>query len=111
MTPSSPTAPPQADAIVDTVGGETIQKLLNKVKPGGTIGSVLGEPPGARGRGLAVRAHRAHPDSYDLRRWLRPSLRASSPSPLRSVCPCRRSVRAHTLAEQGASGKIVLRIR
>jgi hypothetical protein len=37
---------PRLDSIADTVGGETIQKLLSKVKAGGTIGSVLGEPPG-----------------------------------------------------------------
>jgi NADPH:quinone reductase-like Zn-dependent oxidoreductase len=46
----------RVDAIADTVGGETLQKLLSKVKPGGTVASVLGEPRGARERGLAVRA-------------------------------------------------------
>jgi len=39
---------PQLDAIADTVGAETVQKLIGKVKPGGTIGSVRGEPPGAK---------------------------------------------------------------
>ena len=35
------------DAVADTVGGETAQKLLGKVKQGGVFASVLG-PPGKR---------------------------------------------------------------
>lgn len=57
---------PQLDSIADTIGGQTLQKLLGKVKTGGVIGSVLGEPPGAKERGLVVRAHMVHPDGSRL---------------------------------------------
>jgi NADPH:quinone reductase-like Zn-dependent oxidoreductase len=102
---------PQVDAIADTVGGETIQKLLNKVKPGGTIGSVLGEPPGARERGLAVRAHRAHPDSRRLAALAQAVAAGKLTIPIAKRLPLSQIHEAHTLAEQGAGGKIVLRIR
>jgi NADPH:quinone reductase-like Zn-dependent oxidoreductase len=49
------------DRIADTVGGETIARLLPKLKTGGTIGSVVGEPAGAKERGFAVKAFMAHP--------------------------------------------------
>ena len=45
---------PRLDGIADTVGGETIRKLLARVKPGGAIGSVLGAPAGAKERRLVV---------------------------------------------------------
>ena len=40
------------DAIADTVNGETIAKLLPAIKPGGVLGSVLGEPKAAAGRNI-----------------------------------------------------------
>jgi NADPH:quinone reductase-like Zn-dependent oxidoreductase len=36
---------PTLDCIADTVGGQTVAKLLSKVKPTGVLGSVVGEPP------------------------------------------------------------------
>jgi NADPH:quinone reductase-like Zn-dependent oxidoreductase len=53
---------PPLDVIADTVGGEAIQAVLRKVKPGGRIGSVVGEPAGAKERGLTVKAMLTHPD-------------------------------------------------
>jgi len=47
-------------------GGETVARLLARVKRGGTIGSVLGEPSGAKERGLVVRAIQTHADSKRL---------------------------------------------
>src|ERR1700722_5616265 len=35
------------DAIADTVGGSTIQRLLKTIRKGGVLGSVLGQPEGA----------------------------------------------------------------
>jgi len=58
----------QLDCIADTVGGETIKKLLGKVEAGAPIGSVVGEPAGAKDRGLVVRAMLAHSDSKAPRR-------------------------------------------
>lgn len=102
---------PRIDAIADTVGGETLQKLLSKVKPGGSIGSVLGEPPGARERGLAVHAVRSHPDSRRLAELAQAVAAGMLTIPIATRLPLSQIREAHTLAEQAAGGKIVLRIR
>ena len=54
------------DAIADTVNGETIAKLLPAIKPGGVLGSVLGEPKAAAGRNIQVNAIMAQPDARRL---------------------------------------------
>ena len=38
---------PPLDAVADTVGGRTAEKLIAKVKPGGVFASVLGAPQNA----------------------------------------------------------------
>src|ERR1019366_3998069 len=60
---------PVFDAIGDTVGGDVIKKLFARVKAGGVLGSTVGEPVGARERGLVVRAFMAHPDSAMLAKY------------------------------------------
>ncbi len=57
---------PTLDSIADTVGGDTIKRLYRKLKRGGVIGSVLGEPPGALELGFVVHAFMAHPDAATL---------------------------------------------
>ena len=57
---------PKFDAICDTVDGETIAKLLPHLKIGGVLGSTLGEPPGAKERGVRVTAIRTQPDPKRL---------------------------------------------
>ncbi|HEY6823891.1 MAG TPA: NADP-dependent oxidoreductase [Steroidobacteraceae bacterium] len=102
---------PRLDAIADTVNGDTLQKLIGKVKPGGTIGSVLGEPAGAKERGLAVRAHLTHPDSTRLAALARSVAEGKLTIPIAKRIPLADIREAHALAERGAGGKIVLRIR
>lgn len=57
---------PTLDGIADTVGGDTVLRLLPKLAPGGVLGSVVGEPPGAKERGIKVVAINAHPDPRRL---------------------------------------------
>ena len=57
---------PTLDSIADTVGGDTIRRLYRKLKHGGVIGSVLGEPAGATELGFVVHAFMAHPDAETL---------------------------------------------
>ena len=38
---------PPLDAVADTVGGRTAEKLIAKVKPGGVFASVVGAPQNA----------------------------------------------------------------
>ncbi|MBV8144699.1 MAG: NADP-dependent oxidoreductase [Gammaproteobacteria bacterium] len=101
---------PRLDAIADTVGGDALAKLIPKVKPGGTIGSVLGEPAGARERGLAVRAHFTHPDSKRLAALARAAAEKRLAIPIARRMPLAEIRAAQTLAERGAGGKIVVRI-
>jgi NADPH:quinone reductase-like Zn-dependent oxidoreductase len=54
------------DAIADTVGGETIGKLLHSLREGGVLGSVLGVPETARWKNIRVEAIMAQPDASRL---------------------------------------------
>jgi NADPH:quinone reductase-like Zn-dependent oxidoreductase len=99
---------PQLDCIADTVAGDTIKKLLGKVKPGGTIGSVLGEPVGAKDRGLVVRAMLAHSDSKRLAELARAVAEGKLIIPIAKRFPLDQAREAQKLAEAGAGGKVVL---
>ncbi len=98
---------PELDAIADTVSGETIQKLLPHLKRGGRLGSVLGEPPGAKARGLQVEAFMAHPDGPRLARLAAAAVRHELVIPIGRRLPLAQVAQANRLAEGGA-GKVVL---
>jgi|HubBroStandDraft_6_1064221.scaffolds.fasta_scaffold228534_2 NADPH:quinone reductase-like Zn-dependent oxidoreductase len=102
---------PKLDAIADTVGGPTTQKLLGKVKGGGTVGSVVGEPTGAKERGLVVRAFMAHPDRKRLSEMAQAAAEGKLVVPIATRMPLAAIREAQRLGEKGAGGKIVLRVR
>jgi NADPH:quinone reductase-like Zn-dependent oxidoreductase len=100
---------PALDAIADTVGGETIARLYAKLKPGGTIGSVLGEPPGAKERGFVVRAFMAHPDPAMLARYAAAVAEGKLVIPIARRMPLVDAGEAQTFAEKKRpGGKVVL---
>ena len=99
---------PQLDAVADTVGGATIEKLLPKIRKGGTIGSVVGEPAGAKERGLEVRAMLAHPDSKRLRELAEAVARGELEIPIERTFPLMQAAQAQKLAEKGGVGKVLL---
>jgi len=99
---------PQLDAIADTVGGDTMQKLLSHVRRGGTIGSVLGKPPGAEERGLVVRAIFAHPDPVRLAELGRAVAERRLAIPIARRFPLAQVRAAHSFAERCAGGKVIL---
>jgi NADPH:quinone reductase-like Zn-dependent oxidoreductase len=96
------------DALADTVGGETAARLLEKVKPGGVLGSVLGEPPGAKERGLTVRAFMAHPDPERLGELAQAVARGELAIPVSRRFPLAEVAEAHRVAERGGVGKVLL---
>lgn len=102
---------PRLDSIADTVGGQTLQKLLNKVKSGGTVASVVGEPPEAKALGLEVRLHRVHPDHNRLARLAKAVAEGSLVIPIAKRMPLAQIREAQVLAERGAGGKVVLLVR
>ena len=99
---------PPLDALADTVGGAATQKLLAKLKPGGRIGSVVGEPAGAKERGLVVRAFLAHPDSRRLAELGRAAAAGKLVIPIAKRFPLAETAQAQQLAERGAGGKVLL---
>jgi NADPH:quinone reductase-like Zn-dependent oxidoreductase len=99
---------PPLDGIADTVGGDTIQRLLGRVKPGGKIGSVVGEPAGAKDRGLVVRAFLAHLDPKRLGDLAHAVFEGRLAIPIARRFPLAEARQAHELAEHGAGGKVLL---
>jgi len=102
---------PRLDAIADTVGGETLKKLLPRVRKGGTVGSVLGQPAGAKERGLTGRPHMTHPDGKRLAQLAQAVAAGELVIPIAKRMPLEQVREAQKLAETGAAGgKVVLRM-
>ncbi|WP_338866733.1 NADP-dependent oxidoreductase [Myxococcus stipitatus] len=99
---------PTLDAIADTVGGGVTQRLLARVKPGGTIGSVVGEPPGAKEKGLKVHAMFAHPDSKRLTQLGEDAAKGELVIPIGKRMPLAEAREGQKLAERGGAGKVLL---
>ncbi len=99
---------PPLDGIADTVDGETIQKLLGKLRPGGKIGSVLGEPAGAKEKGFRVNAFMTRSDPKRLAALARAVADGKLVIPIARRFPLADAAAAHELAEGGADGKVLL---
>jgi NADPH:quinone reductase-like Zn-dependent oxidoreductase len=102
---------PKLDAIADIVGGPTVQQLLGKVKAGGTIGSLAGEPAGAKERGLVVRACTVHPNPKRLAELANAAAAGELVIPIAKRMPLAQIREAQTIAESGAGGKVMLQVR
>jgi NADPH:quinone reductase-like Zn-dependent oxidoreductase len=97
------------DAIADTVGGATIQRLFKALKPGGVIGSVLGPPDGAREHNIRVEAMMAAPDASRLYQLADKNARNEFSIPIARAMRLEQAAEAHRLAENGGvGGKIIL---
>jgi NADPH:quinone reductase-like Zn-dependent oxidoreductase len=99
---------PPLDALADTVGGETTQQLLHVLKPGGRVGSVVGEPAGAKERGLTVKALWTHPDPRRLAELAAEVAAGRLVIPIAKRFPLAQAAEAHELAELGGVGKVLL---
>lgn len=97
------------DAIADTVDGETIAKLLKAIKPGGVLGSVVGEPKGASGMNLQVHALVSQPDASRLYELADDVARGEFDIPVAKVFRLDEARKAQDLAEhQHPQGKVLL---
>jgi NADPH:quinone reductase-like Zn-dependent oxidoreductase len=99
---------PMLDGIADTVGGEAVSRLYFKMKAGATIGSVVGEPAGAKALGLVVHAVMAHPDAKRLRELANAVANGELVIPIARKMPLAEAREAQTLAEHHAGGKVIL---
>ena len=97
------------DAIADTVGGETGERLLEKVKQGGVFGSVATPPQNAKLH-PTVRVERimAQADAAALHRLAQAVLTKKLVIPIDRMLPLREAGEAQRVAEKGGVGKILL---
>ena len=80
-------------------------------QPGGVIGSVIGEPLGAKEQGLVVRAYMVHCDGRRLTGLACAVAEGKLVIPIAKKFPLAEIREAQTLAERGAGGKVVLLVR
>jgi NADPH:quinone reductase-like Zn-dependent oxidoreductase len=99
----------ELDAIADTVGGPTIQRLLGKIRKGGVLGSVLGKPQGAEKFDIRLEAMMAVPDASRLYQLADDVARGEFSIPIARTMKLDEIQEAHRIAEKGGvAGKIVL---
>jgi NADPH:quinone reductase-like Zn-dependent oxidoreductase len=100
---------PPLDAVADTVGGKTAEKLIAKVKPGGVYASVV-EPPQNAAKYPSVKV--VHVFSKFDRKTLEFMAEAVRDSklviPISQKLPLRKAAEAQAMAEKGGIGKILL---
>jgi NADPH:quinone reductase-like Zn-dependent oxidoreductase len=97
------------DAVADTVGGETAQKLLGKVKQGGVFASVLGPPANARMHPtIKIEPIQSRPDAAMLRTMAEDVAEGRLVFPIDRMVPLADAGKAQAAAEKGGIGKILL---
>jgi NADPH:quinone reductase-like Zn-dependent oxidoreductase len=97
------------DAIADTIGGTTIQRLLKTIRKGGVLGSVLGQPEGADKYDIDVEAFMAQPDASRLHQLADDVARHEFSIPIARTMKLQEIQEAHRIFERGGlAGKIVL---
>ena len=97
------------DAIADTIGGPTIQRLLKTIRKGGVLGSVLGQPEGADKYDIHVEAFMAQPDASRLHQLADDAAHHEFSIPIARTMKLQDIQEAHRIVERGGlSGKIVL---
>ena len=97
------------DAVADTVGGPTGEKLLGKVKPGGVFASVLGGPANAKLHPtIRVQSVVMHPDAAMLRILAETVAAGKLVIPIDRMVPLDEAAQAQVAAEKGGIGKILL---
>jgi NADPH:quinone reductase-like Zn-dependent oxidoreductase len=100
---------PDLDAIADTVDGEVIAKLIAKLKQGGVLGSVLGQPKAAEGKDIRVAAFSVQPNPTVLARLAEAVRKGNLIIPIVKTFKLREAAAAQKLAEEGkVAGKITL---
>lgn len=97
------------DAVADTIGGALAEKLIAKVKPGGAFGSIVG-PVGnaALHPTVEVNAFGSHADAKVIVHYAEAIRDGKLALPIDRMLPLSDASEAHTAAEKGGVGKIVL---
>jgi len=97
------------DAVADTVGGETAQKLLGKVKQGGIFAGVVGPPANAKMHPtVKIEPIQSKPAPATLRIMAEDVAAGRFVIPIDRMVPLADAAAAHAAAEKGGIGKILL---
>lgn len=97
------------DAVADTVGGQTAEMLLGKVKQGGIFASVLGPPANAKLHPtIHIEAIMATPNAATLRNMAEDVLHKKLIIPIDRMVPLADAGQAQAAAEKGGIGKVLL---
>jgi NADPH:quinone reductase-like Zn-dependent oxidoreductase len=100
---------PPLDAVADAVGGKTAETLISKVKPGGVFASVLGAPQNAeKYPSVKVMPVFATPNVKILQYMAEAVRDGKLRIPISQKFPLGDAGEAHSAAEKGAGGKILL---
>jgi NADPH:quinone reductase-like Zn-dependent oxidoreductase len=101
------------DGIADTVGGETAAKLFRRIRKGGRFGYASVFPNEASATNPTVEVTRvfARPDASKVREFADDIRDGKFRLPISQRLPLRDAAAAHTSAQNGGAGKIVLVIR
>jgi NADPH:quinone reductase-like Zn-dependent oxidoreductase len=100
---------PPLEAVADTVGGRTAEKLIAKVKPGGVFASVLEAPQNAaKYPSVKVVPVITKPDRETLQFMAEAVRDGNLVIPINQKLPLSEAAEAQAAAEKGAIGKILL---
>jgi NADPH:quinone reductase-like Zn-dependent oxidoreductase len=97
------------DAVADTVGGETAEMLVGKVKQGGVFASVLGPPGNAKMHPtVKIEAIQVAPDAGMLRTLAEDVVAGRLVIPIDRMIPLADAGEGQAAAEKGGIGKVLL---
>src|ERR1700733_8536296 len=100
---------PPLDAVADTVGGSTAEKLIAKVKPGGVFASVVGPPQNAAKYPSVMVAPVFSKFDRKTLQFMAEAVRDGKlVIPISQKLPLSEAAEAHAAAEKGGVGKILL---
>jgi NADPH:quinone reductase-like Zn-dependent oxidoreductase len=97
------------DAIADTVGGRTAQRLIAKVRPGGVYASVVDVPPNAAEHPSVKVIHVFSKFDRKTLEFMAEAVRDGKlVIPISKKLPLSEAAEAQAAAEKGVAGKILL---
>ena len=102
----------EADVVLDTIGGDTLERSFKALKQGGILVSIVQLPSQDLATKYGVRAvfYGGHPSSSDLAEIARLIDSGKVKTVAETVLPLAEARRAHELSQSGhARGKIVLK--
>jgi len=100
---------PPVDAVADTVGGRTAEKLIGKVKPGGVYASVVATPLSAAYYPSVKVVHVFSKFDRETLEFMAEAVRDGKlVIPISQKLPLSKAAEAQAVAEKGGAGKILL---